>query len=125
MEKLEIKLGRDQITGFSYSFSKSLLNRLEKSFTDGTLYSKNEWGAPIELSTLTMNLCHYLAEQIPYVGWNGMDINLVSNFAESNFSREEWERCGPSLLKTYNKKVRKIIDEGFSFIKTFEEVFEK
>lgn len=111
--RLKLALVQDQITGFSYSFSSLLLDRLNECFKKDNLYTKYEEGMPKELTTLAQNLTHYLKEQIPYVDWSGIELNV------HNFNFQDWKEKKDDMLLNYNLKVQKVIDEAGEFLDTF------
>ena len=112
MQTLQLRLEQDVINGFSYSFAKALLDRFNELFLADTLYEKTEQGVPTKVASLTLNLIHYLGEQIPHCDWTKITME--------NFRRDDWEEVGKSEYVRFKIEVKEVIDNAYDFLGTFE-----
>ena len=110
--QLQLRLEKDVINGFSYSFAKALLDRLNELFKADTLYEKTEQDIPSKVASLTLNLIHYLDDQIPHCDWTKITME--------NFRRDDWEEVGKIEYVRFKIEVKEVIDNAYDFLSTFE-----
>jgi hypothetical protein len=113
MLKIQLNLQQDTITGFSYSFTRALLDRLKELFIAGLIWKRHPWGAPTDVTDLVENICRYLKQQIPSTKWD----NIYANFSDDESS---WRQFGERQLEEKNKEIKDAIDDGYNFLSTFE-----
>ncbi len=114
---LSLKLRQDVVTGFSYSFSRALLDRLKMIFESDELYEKYDNGTPGRTSELVENLRHYLSDQMPHYSW----VHTIDTAMDGiNKNDEAWEEKGKPGLAEGKEKIAKLIAQGYDFLSTFE-----
>ena len=112
--QLKLQLKQDVISGFSYSFSKALLDRLNDLFKNNKVHERRDSGAPKPASSLVDNLCHYLSDQMPHCSW--------SYVVSPNISTDDsvWKEKREEMEKSYKEEIEAIIKSGYDFLSTFE-----
>lgn len=118
MKMKVLLLKEDLNNGFSYSFSKLLLNRLFNLLTNDQIFIKDSDGKPENTVPLVLTLAYYLDNQIPCAGFDSINNNMIRI---SVFS-EEWIKNPIQAIENLNNKVKKIINNGYDFLKTFERI---
>jgi hypothetical protein len=59
-----LSLKQDVITGFSFSFTKALLDKLKKLMKEERLFEQHEGYFKKELTDIGMTVCRYLCDQL-------------------------------------------------------------
>lgn len=113
MYHLKLKIQQDHIIGFSYLFSRTLLDELNRLFTTDTLFVTYDNGAPKEITDIAKNICHYLQGQMPYYKWQNIkrSIDKIPVNEES-----EWK----GKFEEAKEEIKAIIAKGYDFLKIFE-----
>lgn len=115
-QTLSLKLSQDQITGFSYSFSKALLDRLMELIKKDELFERYRGagrgnGEVKCVTPVVKTILHYLKDQMPYIDWSGMDHASESQNDDLDLHEDNIKR---------NAEAKNIITQGYDFLKTFE-----
>jgi len=69
-QRLEMSFGHDVINGFSYSFSKALLEKLKQLKKEGRIFQEDtpckkiEKNLPIRITTIAETVIYYLTSQM-------------------------------------------------------------
>jgi hypothetical protein len=114
VQQLQLTLRKDVINGFSYSFSKSLLDKLAELRKEENLYDKDEEDStPKRMTPLVETICNYLNEQMSAMKWR-------ENFDPAAGLYRDKEKWFKVEAKKYWDRVDIAIANGYSFLAIFE-----